>query len=192
MFRAGMRSDLVLLKTFQEYPKQVYKGDEFDSDDDDEIDISNFDQSRHVQRNSQPMASSCITFAPIPPESESEDEHLWPIPMPDMPGVLDPETGIMIDLLNEEKVKDKGQCFLDSETGFLTNPLGNDDAENIKLKKVFILNPSNQDIKNPPKKSKDISTNIVNNTHLSHEEKVDVDDKQCKIYQPLPYLGRMN
>ena len=104
MFRAGMRSDLVLLKRdkrVQEHPKQVYEGDESDGDDDDH----------------QPMASSCITFAPIPPESDSEDEHVWPIPMPDMHGVLDPETGIMIDPLNEEKVKDKDQCFLDSKLG---------------------------------------------------------------------------
>ena len=133
-----MRSELVPTEgrrgnRFRRYTNPVERDE---SDDDSE--------SRPV-RNYQQIASSCVTFAPIPPESDSEDEHLWPVPKPEMEEVLDPETGMMINLLNEEKIedtkKDKDQCFLDPQTGVLINPLSNDIIES---KKVITLDPANQ------------------------------------------------
>ena len=74
-------------------------------------------------------SSSWITVAPIPPDPDKEDEHLWPIPLPEMDEVLDTVTGRIVNLQNketiEENMKDKDHCFLDPPTGFLINSLSN-------------------------------------------------------------------
>ena len=182
-----MRSELVLTEgrrcnRVRRYTKPVERDES--SEDDSEI--------RPV-RNYQPIALSCVTFAPIPPESDSEDEHLWPVPVPEMDEVLDPETGMMINLLNEGKKmdnkRDNDQCFLDPQTGLLINPSSNVEADS---KKVFIPNPSNQYIDDENNKALEVLRSTVSNEHISAQEKVKDIDENCIINQPFPFSGKMN
>ena len=184
-----MRSELVHTECrrgtrYRRYHKPIIEEDESDDDD---------GQSRSLI-NYQPLASSCVSFAPIPPESDSEDEHLWPVPMPEMEEVLDPETGMMINLLNEENIeeniKDNDQCFLDPQTGLLINQLINDEGNS---KKVRILDPSNQYIDDENNKGLEVSRSIVSYEHISAQKNVKHnDDENSTIYQPFPFSGEMN
>ena len=104
--------------------------------------------------------------------------------------VLDPETGMMINLLNEENIeeniKDNDQCILDPQTGLLINQLSNDEGNS---KKVRILDPSNQYIDDENNKGLEVSRSIVSYEHISVQENVKhIDDENSTIYQP----GKMN
>jgi hypothetical protein len=152
---------------------------------------SDDDSGSRPVRNYQPLALSCVTFAPIPPESDSEDDHLWPVPKPDE--VLDPETGMMINSLNEENIednkKDNDQCFLDPQTGLLINPSSNFEAHS---KKVRIQNTSNQYIDDENNKALKVLRSTVSYEHISPPEKVKHVDDENIIYQPFPFSGKMN
>jgi hypothetical protein len=164
--------------------KQERERDESSEDD---------SESRPV-RTHQPIALSCIAFAPIPPDSDSEDEHLWPVPMPEMDEVLDPETGMMVNLLNEENIQDDNtdndQCFLDPQTGLLSYPSSNVGGNS---KKVCVLNPSNKCINEKENKALEVSRSNVSYEHISAQEKVKHTDHENSIpYQPFPFSGKLN
>ena len=79
-----MRTEQVLsegrkCKRFQKYPKPVEEGDESDEENGEKVKMniseSNFCHSRPPENGMQ-MAVTCVSFAPIPPGSDSEDESL--------------------------------------------------------------------------------------------------------------------
>ena len=202
-----MRSELVLTedeksKRFKKYTHPVVELDGSDDDESEELKSNNTKSGQSKpQKTLQPIASACISFAPIPPESDSEDENWWTIPMPEIDRVeqecvLDPETGMMIKLLNEDNknnMEKNEECFLDPENGLLTNQLGNDNGENIKSNTDSLLDPDGQDIENDNDEAIDMSINTVSYEHSSAQEKIKhIEDEKCGMYQSLPFPGKVN
>ena len=89
VFRAGMKSELVLAvgersKRFKTYTSQNVGLDESDYEESEELESKNSkcDQSK-TKKTHQKMATSCISFAPIPSESDSQEENWWTLLMPE-------------------------------------------------------------------------------------------------------------
>jgi hypothetical protein len=202
-----MRSELVLTvgeksKRFEKYTHPIVELDKSEDDESEELKSNNtkFGQSKSKKPH-QPIASSCISFAPIPPESDSESENWWTIPIPETDRVeqecvLDPETGMMINLLiedNKNNMENAEECFLDPETGLLTNQLGNDIGENIKSNTGFTLEPDGQDIENDNDEDIDMSIYTLSYKDSSAQEKIkNNEDENYKMYKSLPFPGKVN